>query len=572
ENNFEHVNNNIGAGQEMTVLYDAPSNHCSGLFRVYNWGYYFLPKSYAFAFKWWIRGALLIIASFLLTKQITRDNFLSTFGSIALFFSPLIQWWYSVFVVDGATYLLFSIYFLIKIIDSEDRSATYKYLALLLLSSTLLLFIVYPPYIILSAFVLLIYFIGSYLNNRAEPKQKLILTSLTGILAGLIFGLFMFDLKDIIQIISNTTYPGSRITEGGGYSFYKIPYYFFNILSTLHSGELPLELHNLSEASGIIPLYLISIPITAFFTVIKIIKKQKINYVNTMLMILFLFILAWMLFGIPYPISSLLLLNKIPHNRSIHILSIINFIGIFHFLNSKDTFHKKINYKIFAYIYSFVLIFFLALYGISLDRLSPDFITALELTLILVFSWVIILTYFLKQKKFFVILLLLFSFISTYKVNPVYQGTYALTDITPIVELKDISANNNDARWVVFDDSTLSSMLIANGVPVISGLQLYPNFEFWEEFDKENEFNDNYNRYGHITFASTESEEVLISNPTAHLIEVMVNPCNDSFNKLNVQYYVFQEQVDEHFDCLVFDSKIDSADKIVYVYTTKNEN
>ena len=73
-NNFQYFNDSVNAGQDLSVLYDAPTNHWSTIFRIYNWGFFFLPESYAFAFKWWVRGALLVISSFLFIKKITKST------------------------------------------------------------------------------------------------------------------------------------------------------------------------------------------------------------------------------------------------------------------------------------------------------------------------------------------------------------------------------------------------------------------------------------------------------------------------------------------------------------------
>src|SRR3546814_4076929 len=54
-----------------------------------------LPFGYAFAFKWWLMGFLLILSCyfFALALMPKRQGF-AVGLSLALFFSPFVQWWY----------------------------------------------------------------------------------------------------------------------------------------------------------------------------------------------------------------------------------------------------------------------------------------------------------------------------------------------------------------------------------------------------------------------------------------------------------------------------------------------
>lgn len=65
-NDFKRINQNIGHGQDMSVVIDAPYREWSQVFRPQNWAFFVLPLEQAFAFKWWLLAYLLMLSCYFL--------------------------------------------------------------------------------------------------------------------------------------------------------------------------------------------------------------------------------------------------------------------------------------------------------------------------------------------------------------------------------------------------------------------------------------------------------------------------------------------------------------------------
>src|SRR3990167_10013222 len=55
-NDFARINKNIGNGQDLSILVDAPYKEWSVIFKPQNLAFFFIPFDNAFAFKWWFMG------------------------------------------------------------------------------------------------------------------------------------------------------------------------------------------------------------------------------------------------------------------------------------------------------------------------------------------------------------------------------------------------------------------------------------------------------------------------------------------------------------------------------------
>ena len=58
-------NKNIGVGQDMSIVADAPYTDWSMLFRPHNLIFFLLPIGFAFAFKWWLLSAGLALSVYI---------------------------------------------------------------------------------------------------------------------------------------------------------------------------------------------------------------------------------------------------------------------------------------------------------------------------------------------------------------------------------------------------------------------------------------------------------------------------------------------------------------------------
>src|SRR3989344_6101002 len=92
--NFSLINKNIGLGQIVGSMNDIPIWHWKEIFHSQSFPFFLLPLEYAFSFRWWLKGALIIMSVYLLTSFLTKQYIFALLMSVIFFFSPFFHWWY----------------------------------------------------------------------------------------------------------------------------------------------------------------------------------------------------------------------------------------------------------------------------------------------------------------------------------------------------------------------------------------------------------------------------------------------------------------------------------------------
>lgn len=562
ENNFAQENQFIGNGEDTAVIYDAPNTHWSTIFKPHNWSFFIMPTENAFAFKWWFRGGLLIISTYLLLLELTKRNyFLSISGSLILFFSPIIQWWYSIQVMEPLAYGFLGLYFALRILKYENTKRLLLYSFGLFYSAIAFSLSFYPAYQIPVLYVVLGIFVGYILENREEIKKKVwtkfgvILTSI--ILALSVLVLYYFSVKDTISAILNSSYPGARFVSGGHFSlihFLSGPYSF---LLELNSTAVPVFFGNQSEAANYLILvpFLILLPYLIYKILIQIKSIRKISFIQIALILIFLLQTLFIFVGFPNFLAKITLFYLIPENRMMFGIGLIALFSIIIFLSRQDLNIKfkwketnpiALSFSCIAFIFTFVI-------GRELYKLAPQyirnyFIIIFISTIISIFVYLI----FLHKRKLAILLFLVFSIFSAGFVNPLYQGLSPLNNSNFGNELKDVNRSENpgNKKWIVYDSMFWGNYLAAQGIPTINGTHLYPQLKLWEKYDNGGKYLSNYNRYSHIIFEESNTDDVSFRNPTNDSLTVKVNPCNLFIKELNVNLVLSENNLSV-YTCLI---------------------
>lgn len=221
EAGYPIINPNIGNGQDMSVVGDAPYKEWSILFKPHNWAFFALPFDNAFAFKWWVIGYLLILSCYFFILALFPGRRLwATLLSLALFFNPFVQWWYLFGTMAPLYYSLFAAVAFIKIFESKTRAHAILWGALLAYLLTCFALILYPPFQIPCALVMTGFALGYlYKKFRDMPRklflQKLGIIAAAGLVAVGIAFVFLQTRHDIVDTMKNTVYPARRIASSG---------------------------------------------------------------------------------------------------------------------------------------------------------------------------------------------------------------------------------------------------------------------------------------------------------------------------------------------------------------------
>lgn len=571
-NDYEQYNKFVGNGQDTAVLYDAPNKHWSTIFKPHNWGFFVLPEENAYAFKWWSRGLLLVFSTYVLLLAITKRNYLlSILGSLLMFFTPMVQWWYAIQVMEPISYGFLALYCAIRILHYENKKRLFLYISVLTFSLIAFSIAFYPAFQVPVMHVVIACFIGYLLQNWNEIKKSLptkIFTLSTSLLIAIaVLTSYFFSVRDTIDSILSTSYPGARFINGGGYTliqFLSGPYSFF---LQLNSVNIPAIFGNQSEASNFITI----LPFIIIFPyIIYLLIKNRNNNLNKLLyiiplLLLFITNILFVFFGFNNFIAKYSLFYLIPENRLMIGIGLISFLGLILFTNSLQKKEIIISERSIAIIFAIITTIIVAFIGRELFLLAPNYMQSKWSILIVSFSFGLMIFLLLSQKtKIFISFLLLISALSTGFVNPIYYGLKPLRDSEFSQELVDLNNkyNKEGKKWVVFDSMIWGNYLIAQGIPTLNGTHLYPQLEIWSEYDPDGKYIQNYNRYSHIVFIAIDTDDVIFSNPVPDTLEVRINPCNSVIQK--VSKILITEKDMYQYECM---KRINTIDNLyVYIY------
>jgi hypothetical protein len=179
----------------------------------------------------------------------------------------------------------------------------------------------------------------------------------------------------------------------------------------------------------------------------------------------------------------------------------------------------------------------------------------------------------LRQKQLiFLTVFFIFSFISTFFVNPLYQGLDIIMNSPLSNKVHELNQKDHgDSLWVIYDSLPLANYLAGNGAHVLNATQFVPQNELWKVLDTKGKYIDVYNRYAHIVFKMPQdqlvNQDVKFSLVQDDMFSVTIDPCNPKLRDLNVVYYIFSREVSA--ECLALVEKIDFPNWDVYLYTSK---
>lgn len=584
---FPLRNENIGAGSAPSVI-NLPVKSFPGIVRPQYWGFFLLHVERGFAFYWNFKVFGLVLGAFFLLMLITQNNFwLSLFGSLWLFFSSFIQWWFSTpapemilsfcFLCVSITYLLFSTKPTLIILSA----------LLAFVSSVTFVLAFYPPYQIPLAYLFAFLFLGLLLEHydkerfRLRRGLKLVSILLFLVLILLVLYIFYGQSKETVELVVNTEYPGNRISAGGDIELER---YFSEFLGIFIFNERigPHKWKNVCEASN----FLMFFPLVIALVIKDFFSRKRVDFTELLLIGYLAFLSTWMLVGLPASVAHVTLLDRVPPIRALIGVGAANILLLVRFLAhdgrpqehdnpklvapnvekrkrpQKTTPKSKatsilakygINLKVLAGV---ALVFaILMLYGTSTSEILGNYFSKSQIVMVsLVFSFVSCL--FLLRKKTVLALVILFMVVrANYSVNPVARGLGPVLekDLTKLAT--DIHQKDPSGKWVVYGDNIIANFITASGASVFNGTKFPPELDEFRILDPESKNKSIYNRYAHIQVTENEGarspEDVNFSIHQSDKYNLFVNPCSEKLEKIGVRYFVFETlPTKEELDCL----------------------
>lgn len=526
----------IGMGEhDQGVAVDLPTSHPTILLRPHLWVYHLLPLENAFAFEWWSIFILAALGPYALLWKFTQRAVTSTFLSVAVAASPVIQWWTNSFTGTSIGYLCIA---LAVLIDSVASTGTRRRIGVGLAGWLLACAaaVPYPAWVIPLCVALipvgLVALAGdaSILAGLRRSSKVLAGVALVAACGALSYALIH---RDTFHAITATVYPGGRNESGGTGDLTRLlsaPYNWFvvnrrtspaNVLGT-----------NISEASG--PLFLI-LPASLIYCGSRLVANINTNWRLVTASLFSSFVLVtWFLAPIPARFGSIIGLNQVPPNRLLHTFAPLGAVSFGLALVAVENL-PKFQRRLIAGPVAMAVFITCAAAGARFTVDSGHIPT----------TWVIVISLFVASCCYIATVgrhrlgtagLAVFLLMSGVLVNPVQRGLDSLV-ATPLVSaIRDIPLDQSE-RWVsIVDDSRVIASLVASGVNTVNGASVYPDKRTWLLIDPDSSEVDTWNRYAHIFVEPLpKGSPTQIKLIQADVIEIDLDLCGDDARKLSIK-------------------------------------
>lgn len=515
-NDFKTINENIGNGQDMSILNDVPYKHWSILFKLHNIPFLVAPFDYAFAFRWWFIGYLLITSLYFFVLELMPNKRLfASIISLSLFFSPFVQWWYLYSTIGSIYHSLFIAIAVMKLFKSKRVGQSLFWSALLAYSTVSFVLVLYPPFQIACSVAIGGFLLGFFANRlKLDPRdflKKLALVMLSITLAAGICGLFFISKKSTVRIIENTAYPGQRVISGGGYDLVHV---VSSHLSTQfqYTGRAAKYrvstggAENQSEASNFITIAPFLI-IPAVYLLLRQ-RKKRLPLDWPLLATAGAYTLLMVRLATPAldGVFRLALLDKVPQNRLVIGVGLLGLLLVIAIVRNLSERKSSAVSKHTAYAYTLLVLISQVFISLYVFNRSPGFIGVPKAIILSFFIPAIVLLLLRRRFVFGASLLLVLSIISSVGVNPLYRGTAIVTD-TELSKAITENAKQDSGRWIA-EGIMIENFAILSGVRSLSGTYAYPQLELWDDIDNRAS-EATYNRYAHVNFTIDRDPNII---------------------------------------------------------------
>jgi len=288
--------------ESLKSFFAIPILDWSLVFKPQLWAFWLIPAPHAYSFYFATLWVAFIVGYTILLTQLGARNSIAVLGSFCLFFSGLVQVWWT----SHAPAFAFAPWPLIAFLLPIKPLIK---LPLLFWTCAVWIFaFVYPPFIIPGAFALGILLIAF----RRDALSAVNLVTATIAVGALVIS-FALYFGELIWVMQQTIYPGQRNMSGGGVEQARLVSHLFPFFATRQFDPLIANSNECEVAvvSTLLPATIIFfINYRSLLTVIK----QQLTSVIVIASGLAL-MLAWMTLPVPASVGKLFLWNLVPPTR-----------------------------------------------------------------------------------------------------------------------------------------------------------------------------------------------------------------------------------------------------------------
>jgi hypothetical protein len=537
---FPTANYSLGAGRSPLLL-SLPVAYYTTVFRPQLWGFFLFDFERGFSFFWCTKQlALLLACAWMLRKIGIQSRVVVCLGTLWIFFSAYVQWWFSTpaMLPEMIASWAICIGCVVVFFQSDHWWKIALAVAGFVFCGINFLLCLYPPYEIPLLLLGLALLFGSvaecaHTSTALRYQRGALLLGASILIIALLLIPFWWEMHSTFDLVRQTFYPGSRRSNGGDLSFFKLFSGLFGFFQT--EKTTPSIYPNICEASNFFPLW----PAAVIGMAIYRREKIRVSFLAVAVVILLSFLLLYCLLPMPRWLLNGTLLSFATESRALLAIGLANIILCCVFFDRWSNFRLA---RIGAI--ALVTLFCLAIASIwwwAKSRSPEIFPDPRQLALALSLSALIFAVFFLKPK-FALWLLALLMIASNSWINPVMRGLAPLTDSEAFKTIEKLHADDPLAKWAVYHDYILGGVVLATGAPVLNAYKIVPDLDFMHRLDPTRAGEWVYNRYAYIACEFPQNNSFVASLLNADLYSLSLPPNLPLLREIGCRYILSSEQ------------------------------
>jgi len=540
------LNNSDVFPKGITNLLAVPSSNISMIGQPKFWGGLFLSVEHAFSFFWSYKVIGLLLSTYFLFFVISKSVFYSCIGAVLVFGASSTQWWFSSSLPEILIGFSASTLSALKMLEATRVREFAGWGIVLCISLLTTVLHPYPPFIVPLAYLgLIIVALHAYSTDNklilANVKTKsLLLTACVAAFCGIATIIFQQS-QETIALVTNTVYPGRRVSDGGDTSIIRLVSGFFEFWR-VRDTSFPGIFGNASEASGSIPLWLIVFPLASLLD-----PKVRVSPLALALFTFCVFVTLYALYGVPIWLAEVSAWSFVPGTRALIALTIPGVLLVIIAAVGLEAGARKV--PIYTnLIIGLVIVLGLTFIGYHLNE-RDEFYTNVRLVSSTVIISIFVLA-MINRSRLLVTICTIAFVIAPLSANPVAVGLAPLLKKTVFAEAKAIS--DSGSQWLVFGNGVISQGFMANGLSVLIGQQYVPNLEAYRVLDPKGIQKHIWNRYARVQFLAGDNQQAELRLVQADYFQINISPCSISLLELGVTHIASTRQLtDQQSGCLM---------------------
>ena len=489
-----------GTSTNVSIVYGVPSFSIATLFRPMYWGYLILDAAKGLSYMWIFRQLLMLLGAFELAMIITKkDKGLSLAASILISYSSIVQWWFNTsqqadVVTFGCCIIVCFYYFF----TTTELWKKILYAVGLYITVGGYILIFYPASQIPVGFIIIVMSIFLLLEDKEKivfsVKKDIPIIFITVSALAISLGYIVYSSWDVITTTLNTSYPGMRVSCGGG-GISLLFRYPELIWDTMNGLDNPYAIVTNVAFFDFFPMGII----LAIYMVIK--KKDKLLGALLVLQSIFL---IYLVCGVPPIVATVTMLGKSSTTAIIWGIGLLNIWMFIRSISMYDVSNIKINVLIALLITTIISVICWKYFKDCMFYGYGIVVSAVLLFASMYFG--LVNRRSAMNKKLFLIYCCVICLFSGILVNPIQKGIKEITNNSLIQAINEIDSSD-EGLWLVESEAfPVNNAPLLAGAATINCTNTYPDLNRWKSLDTKNESYDVYNRYAHIMIELTEAK------------------------------------------------------------------